>query len=315
MSDLVTIGEALAVLASPRAEPLRHATNLTLRIAGAEMTVAIGNQRLGGTSTWMGRVSTDALGDRIIACLRAEAVDVSSVVRDEDHHTALLLRDQRTSDKSRAFYYRMDSPGRHLTVADVDRDAVATARILHITGVTAALSDSAHEAICAAVEVAREAQVPVSLDCNYRAQLWSEADAAAALQALARQCTFVFASHSELSLLTSQSDVPTMLRSLAAESGASHVVATMGAYGATSIAHGVLHRVEPRTVTQTDPVGAGDSFVAGYLNAHLRDLAPEMCLDVANACGAITASSVGDFEGSPTRDELARLLDGPDIAR
>ena len=315
MSDLITLGEALAVLASTRPQPLQHAAHLDLRVAGAEMTVAIGNRRLGGTSTWMGRVATDALGERIVACLRSEGVDIESVVRDETHQTGLLLREQRTADTSRVIYYRSHSPGRYLTSADVDCEAVARARMLHVSGVTVALSDTASEAVFAAVEVAREAQVPVSLDCNYRANLWTEAEAGVALRALARQCTIVFASESELTLLTSPAGIPDMLDSAAAECGAPHMVATLGGRGAMSRADGVHYSARPRTITQVDPIGAGDSFVAGYLNAHLRGLDPDACLDVANACGAISASSYGDYEGAPTWQELASVFEGPDVLR
>lgn len=71
-----------------------------------------------------------------------------------------------------------------------------------------------------------------------------------------------------------------MLDSAAGEGRAPHVVATLGGRGAMSRADGVHFIAGPRTITQVDPIGAGDSFVAGYLNAHLRGLDPDACFDV-----------------------------------
>ncbi|MPY64206.1 PfkB family carbohydrate kinase, partial [Streptomyces spongiae] len=72
--SLVTVGEALAVLAAPDAGPLAVGSGLRLGLAGAESNVAVGVSRLGGSATWIGRVSDDPLGDLILRELRAEGV-------------------------------------------------------------------------------------------------------------------------------------------------------------------------------------------------------------------------------------------------
>jgi 2-dehydro-3-deoxygluconokinase len=59
-----------------------------------------------------------------------------------------------------------------------------------------------------------------------------------------------------------------------------------------------------------DPVGAGDAFDAGYLAGHLWDLGAEERLRVANALGAMSVASLGDYEGLPNGRELRDFLEG-----
>jgi 2-dehydro-3-deoxygluconokinase len=87
---LVTVGEVLAVLAASDTGPLAVGSDLRLGLAGAESNVAVGVSRLGGSATWIGRVSDDALGDLILRELRAEGV--TTVAARDRAPTSLWLR-------------------------------------------------------------------------------------------------------------------------------------------------------------------------------------------------------------------------------
>ncbi|MCP2255567.1 2-dehydro-3-deoxygluconokinase [Prauserella aidingensis] len=312
MSGLVTLGEAMAMLTSPIVGPLRHAPNLTLGVAGAEATVAIGVTRLGSRATWIGRVGDDEFGRLIRMTLAGQQLPAEHVLTDDHAPTALMVKERRTGTRTRVSYYRTSSAGSRLRPADVDETAVRRAGALHLTGITPALSESARDAAFAAAETARDADVPISLDLNYRRALWTPDEATATLRPLTSAATVVFATEDEARLLVDGSD-PAQLAGALAELGPREVVIKRGGDGAVALIDGEIVTVAPRPTTVVDPVGAGDSFAAAYLAARLRGDRIRQRLDDAAAAGALTVAVAGDWEGLPDRGELA--ADTSDVTR
>src|ERR1700722_325168 len=308
MSDLVTIGEATALLSAPTVGRLRDARHLDVSIAGAESNVSIGFCRLGRTSSWMGRIGDAEFGKLILKTLRGESVDVSKVVTDETRQTALMIKERSAENVVRVSYYRHGYAGSALTRDDVDAATIESSSILHVTGITLALSDTAREAILHAVHIAKAAGVVVSLDFNFRSRLWSRELAAATIRPVALLADVVFAGEDELFVLGD--DPPADVLALPEDRGR-EVVIKRGSRGATSITStGVLD--EPAfKVHAVDPVGAGDAFVAGYLVALLDGADVAQRLRLGCASGALAASRMGDWECLPRRDDLDLLLQEP----
>jgi len=311
VSGVLTFGETMAALHGPG--PLRLGGTLELSVAGAESNVAIGLARLGHAVEWVGRVGDDEFGRLVLRTLRAEGVDVTGAVVDPSAPTGLLFLEQRVADVTRVAYYRAGSAGGRIRAGDVLPRLTATVTHLHVTGVTAALGADAAETVVAAVQAARESGVPVSLDVNFRSRLWSAAAARSAMRPLLPMVDVLFASEDEVPIVApdpaAPADVDTVARRLVDE-GLPWVVLKRGATGATLHSADGKVGVPARIVPAVDPVGAGDAFVAGFLSARLDGLDPAACLDRGAVLGAFAVSRVGDWEGLPTRDELA-LLDAP----
>lgn len=303
---LLAVGETMALLAAPQIGRLRHATSLTLGVAGAESNVAIGARRLGWPAAWVGRVGDDELGELVVSKIRAEGVEVGGVVRDPDAPTSLMLKERRTADMVRVRYYRRNGPGARLQPGDLDPAQIAAAGVLHLTGITPALSDSARATVDHAVELARSAGVPVSFDLNYRSALWPPEEAAVVCRDLAARADLVFAGDDEAQLLGLEGDPAELARGLAGL-GAGHAVVTLGERGAVAVVDGAVHAVDPVPVQALDPVGAGDAFVAGYLVETLTGRPVQERLRTAAACGAFAVTVPGDWEGMPSREELEVL--------
>ncbi|MFZ3494119.1 sugar kinase [Streptomyces sp. 5.8] len=313
MTALVTLGEAMAVVAASQPGPLDRGAALRMGFAGAEATVAIGVSRLGHSVAWTGRVGDDSAGAMILAGLRAEGVDVSHVRVDPDAPTGLMLRERRTADRVRVAYYRKGFAGSRLSPEDLDEQQIARARILHVTGITPALGESARGAVERAVRIAKEAGVTVSLDVNYRAQLWSRSEAAQTLAALVPYANVVFAGPEEASLLVPEMAPADMARELT-RLGPAQAVLKLGAQGALAD-DGNEALVQPVVpVTCVDPIGAGDAFVSGYLAGLLDGASLAERLHLAATCGAFAVSVPGDWEGLPRRGELG-LLTAQDVSR
>ncbi|MGN6751080.1 MAG: sugar kinase [Intrasporangium sp.] len=305
--DVLTFGEAMVSFRS--AGPLASGAAVAPGLAGAETNVAIALARLGHRAGWVGRLGADPFGDLALRELRAEGVDVSHVVTDVEAPTGLMFLEQRTADVSRVDYRRAGSAGSRLCPADLTQPLGPSPRILHVTGITPALSVTAREAWAAALDEASGADVLVSLDVNYRARLWDRATARDVLQARAAGADIVIASDDELDLVADGPEAEAVGALLAG--GSSYVVVKRGACGASVWTADGRIDAPALPVTAVDTVGAGDAFSAGFLSGLLDGLDAGACLQRGVLLGAWAVSTRGDWQGLPRRAELDLLAMGP----
>jgi len=322
VSAVVTVGETMALLDAPASGRIAGSA-LPLGIGGAESNVAIGLTRLGVDCAWVSRVGDDALGTYLTREIRAEGVRVL-VTRDPAAPTGLMLKEHRNGRPWRVRYYRAGSAASRLSPADVDAvaDEIAAADVLHLTGITPALGPAPLAASERAAQVARAAGTLVSFDVNHRATLWSDAEAGPVLARLAAAADLLFAGPEEAALVLGRAapgavtfDDGELLARELAEHGPGTVVVKLGALGSLALHGDEVHRAPALPVTVVDPVGAGDAFVAGYLSEVVAGAAVPDALRTGNACGAAVCGVPGDWEGLPTRGELADLGGGQEVAR
>ncbi|WP_264069148.1 sugar kinase [Mycolicibacterium komossense] len=307
---VATLGETMALMRTRDIGSLRHVSELILGIGGAESNVAIGLQRLGIDAQWLGRVGDDPLGERVTREIRAEGVDVHGVV-DSDAPTGLMLKERPTISSTAVLYYRSDSAGSRLRPEDLPSGWVEQAAVLHVSGITALLSDSARECMQAAVDRARASGVRVSFDVNYRASLAPADLAGPLLRTFAEQADIVFGGPEELQLLHPDSTAEEAAQRLV-HSGRAEVVLKLGADGAAAYLPGEQMPSAGFPLEVVDTVGAGDAFVAGYLSGVLQGLTVPQRLRRANACGALLCMTPGDWESSPTLGDVDRFCAGGD---
>jgi 2-dehydro-3-deoxygluconokinase len=302
--DVVTFGESMALFRADPAEPLRTAHRFSRSIAGAESNLAIGLSRLGCSAGWFGRVGGDPLGLGILGTLRAEDVDVSRAIIDDAAPTGLLVRDTHAERRIDVVYARLGSAGSRLSPSDLDRDYLISARVLHVTGITPALSPTALAATAEAVRIASEAGVVVSFDPNLRRRLWPDMAAARrALIPLIERSQIVLVGHAEATLLTGQ-ESPVSAGQWLVDHGVTTVAVKLGADGAVGFAGGHSYHGPALTVHPVDPIGAGDAFDAAFLCAWLRGADLPACVDEGNLAAGLSIQVCGDIEGLPYRREM-----------
>lgn len=197
--DVFTFGETMVALRG--SGPLKLGGTMRVSVAGAESNVAIGLARLGHDVRWAGAVGEDEAGQLVLRTLRAEGVEVSGAATDPDAPTGLLLFEPRLPEVTRVHYYRAGSAGSRLATDTVDRAfRAAPPRVLHLTGITPALSPAARAAALRALQLAREHGSLVCLDVNFRARLWTAGEAAAVLREWMPFVDVLIASDDELPL-------------------------------------------------------------------------------------------------------------------
>jgi 2-dehydro-3-deoxygluconokinase len=306
--EVATLGEALVVLDPDTAGPLRTVTGFTRHFGGAELNVAVALARLGHRSAWAGALGDDELGHAILAFLRGEGVDVRAVRLDPDAPTGLYLKERRALGRLQVHYFRSGSAASALRAADLDLDRLLAAPLLHLTGITPALSDAGAALTEALAAAARERGVTLSFDANLRFRLLGDRDPRALLRPALERADLVFCSDEEAALLLGSAEpdgVAAALGGLRAEAVVVHDQA--GAFAVTR--EGTVH-AEGHAVGAVDTVGAGDAFVAGFLSGRLRGWDVAGCLALATACGACAVTVPGDAESMPFASEALSLLPG-----
>ena len=313
--EVITVGEAMALFIARAAEPLAEVRDFERATAGAELNVAVGLSRLGFRVGYLSALGDDTLGANLLAFMDAEGIDRSRVAIDTHHPTGFMLK-AMTEDGSdpQVEYYRRGSAASHLSSAVLpaalptalaNADPWHQARLLHLTGISPALSDGCRELVFAMAQQARAAGRTVTFDPNLRPRLWpSQAVMIETLNALAPLADVVMPGLAEGRLLTGHKDAAG-IADFYLERGARQVVVKLGATGAyyaDAAARGIAPGYPVAAVVDT--VGAGDGFAVGVISALLEGLPLAQAAARGNAIGARVVQFRGDCEGLPTREQL-----------
>lgn len=317
--EVTTVGEAMTVLTPSARGALRSVRGFDSGVGGAEANVAVALARLGHRVGWSGRLGDDELGAGIREFFRAEGVDISCTELDPEAPTGLYLKEFRAREALRVHYYRKDSAASRMSPEGADLDWLLSGKIVHLTGITAVLSEKCHELVLRIAEAANRRGVDICFDANVRHRLLAGRDPVQTLTPFVRMADLIFLSDDEAELLLDArgpEEVALATRELRA-----HTVVVHGAERAFAVSTPsgrpgpVGESEEPEIsyasttpVTVVDPVGAGDAFVAGFLAGRIRGLDNQRCLELANACGGCAASLPGDAESMPYAEDVAAEL-------
>lgn len=301
-----TLGEALIVMDPLARGPLRHVDTFVKRVGGAELNVAVALSRLGHRAGWAGQLGDDEFGQEILTFLRGEGVDVSGVRFDPDAPTGLYFKERRALGRLRAYYYRAGSAASRQRFEDLDVDFLLSGEVLHLTGITPALSKGCRELTERLMEAAIERGIFVSFDVNVRWLLFNDGDPREVFRPFIDRADLLFFSDEEADHLLGGSDPQTIQRTL--ESMRAETIVVHSAEEAFAADGSGVARKSSYPASVVDAVGAGDAFVAGFLSGRLRGWGTEECLGLANACGACAVTMPGDVASMPFEEEALDLL-------
>ncbi len=271
--DVVSLGEAMLRLSVPLGTRLDDARSFDIEIGGAEGNVCVALSRLGRRCGWVSRLPDHALGHYVVRGLRADGVDVSAVKRVPGERMGTYFIEYAAQPRSiQVIYDRANSAAARMTADDVDWDYLRDTRVLHLTGITAALSDSCYALLAEAIQRVRAAGVTVSFDVNYRSKLWDAATAGAKLRPLIAEADLLFCKSTDASLLFECKGEPRELMSgLKALTRAQAVFCTFGERGAALLLDDEFIAQPALPVQIVDRIGSGDAFAAGVLDGWLDD--------------------------------------------
>jgi 2-dehydro-3-deoxygluconokinase len=266
------------------------------------------------TAAWISALPANAWGERVRRELAGHGVDCGQVRMVEGARLGLYFLEYGVPPRPiRVLYDRRDSAFARLRPEDVDWGPVRQARVVHLTGITPALGPTAR----ALSERALGEAASVSLDVNYRAALWSPAEARAWLDGVLPAIRFLFVGQEEArTIFELQGEAERVVDGLSRRASKATVTLLMGDEGSVTLDGGRLVRPRRRPAVQVvDPIGAGDAYVAGFLWAARRGCEIQEIVDTASAVAALKCSIWGDIALIGPRDVEEVLAGGPAVRR
>ncbi|MCX4845622.1 sugar kinase [Streptomyces sp. NBC_00893] len=343
-AEVVCLGESMVTFLPSQPGRLADVPSFGRGIGGAESNVACALAAAGHRAAWVSRAGADGFGDHLVEAIAGYGVDTSGVRRDPSRPTGIYFRTatDRATDVHEVAYYRAGSAASAMSPANIPYATLPETRVLHLSGITAALSADCLALLHDLTEP-RPGRPLISFDVNHRPGLWRDADASPeVLLDLARRSDLVFVGEDEAEEAWGVSGAEAIRAALPEPAT---LVVKRGADGATvfSRAAGIADADDVTTVpdgipdadivtTVPDgfpdadivttvpalrvdvvaPVGAGDAFAAGFLSATLRELPVRDRVRHGHLMAAAVLTVPGDLTAPPARahaDSLAALDD------
>ena len=307
--ELITLGEAMIVFIAENQGDFTDIEKFAKGIAGAELNVSMGLSRLGHKVSYITRLGNDVFGSYIKDIINKEGILDDSISIDDSHSTGFYFKTKVEDGDPEVHYFRRNSAASQLSCKDIEATDFSGAKILHITGITAALSKESLEAVYLAIDKARENNMLITFDPNIRLQLWESKEyMIEVLNNIASKCDVILPGIKEGNILTGK-QTKEEIADFYLSNGAKAVIIKNGASGA------YLKTVEYEKIVPgfkvkqvVDTVGAGDGFATGVLSGLLDGESYEDALVRGNAIGAIMVTSKEDNAILPTEEELKEFI-------
>jgi 2-dehydro-3-deoxygluconokinase len=307
--DLLCMGEPMLELnqrrRAARDTPVEDALFLPGH-GGDTSNAAVAAARNGADVGYITAIGRDAPGDSFMALWAREGIDTATVRRTADAPTALYLVTHDEAGHHFTFY-RAGSAASRMRPEDVPEEAVRNARVLHVSGISQAISTTACDAVFHAIETAKAAGVQVSYDTNLRPALWPRHRAAAAIHAGCALADIALPSFDDARALTGI-EAPDALADFYLRLGSPLVLLKLGPEGVLVATPERRERVGGFTVKAVDATGAGDTFAGSFLARHLAGDDPFTAARYANAAAALSTTGYGAVAPIPYPEAVRALL-------
>lgn len=315
MSEVLTIGEAMAVFASTDMDvSLADARHFTKYLAGAEVNVAVGVSRLGHSVQYVTQIGSDPIGQFIQTELEENKIGTDYVSVTDDYTTGLMFKQKVSDGDPTTANYRKNSAASHYTSGLVDAIDLSDVKVAHITGIFPALSEETLAATQALFDKCTANQDIVKVfDTNLRPALWSsKEEMIKTVNHFASQAHIVLPGINEGEILMGSRDPEEIADFYLNQSSATHTaIIKLGADGAFIKTKDGLKTIVPgfKVEEVIDTVGAGDGFALGTITGLLDNLSIEEAVRRGNAIGAMAVQAAGDNDGYPTPEELQTFFE------
>lgn len=286
----------------------QYVDQFRLRFAGAESNTAIGLCKLGHSAEWMSHLGADEFGQFLCSRIQAEGVSVSHVTFHPQAPTGLMSKRFKTGAETEVSYYRSGSAASLMDAGDISEDLFEGVSLVHMTGITPALSQSCLRLTHKVFEFAKRMQATISFDPNIRRKLWKAGDYEDVLKKFISQSDIILMGIDEGKLLYGTSDVQKLRDCIFTSQTVQYLALKNGSRGAYVYSRQEECQIPPYPCRCVDPVGAGDAFNAGFLSGFLEHRPLAECGRIAGITGALCTQAQGDIEGIPSRRELFDIL-------
>ncbi len=301
MSDLLAIGEALVELNQPK-----QGAPFVQGFGGDTSNAMIAAARLGADAAYFTAVGADRFGQALTELWLAEGVDASRIVVNGAAHTGLYFVTHGPQGHEFS-YMRAGSAASRISESDLPDEPIRSTKILHVSGISQAISSSAADAVFAAIDIARDAKRLVSYDPNLRLKLWPLRRARAIIHEAMRSCDIALPGLDDGQALTGRTEADTIV-DFYLGLGAPVVVLKLGKEGAIAATHKRRERIAGYPVAAVDATGAGDCFDGAFLAEYVRRGDPFAAAKFANVAAALSTLGYGAVAPLPRRLDVEAAI-------
>ena len=311
MVEVLTFGEPMGLMVADEVKPLKDVEHFTRYVCGAEVNFSVGLSRLGHSVAYVSKVGQDPFGEHICDFLAENKIENGYVKVDKEYLTGMQLKAKVLDGDPLVVNFRKNSAFSHFQpeeLAGIDWSGV---KHVHVTGISAALSESCRAAAAKLMDTAKAKGIRVSFDPNLRPALWPDKqEMVRVINALAARADIVLPGISEGEILMGSRD-PEAIADFYLGQGSKAVVVKVGAKGSfVKTSDGETFESPGFRVEHVvDTVGAGDGFAVGTISALLEGKSLKEAAHRGAAIGALAIMVAGDNEGLPTREKLESFMD------
>ena len=301
MPDIIALGE-------PMVELNRHkgTDHYAVSCGGDVSNAMVAAARSGASAGMATAVGDDEFGRMLLAMWAREGVDAAAVRVDAAAPTGIYFVSH--SEAGHDFSYRRAGSAASLFgPEDLPRDAIRGAKVLHVSGISQAISTRAADAVFAAMAEARAAGVLLSYDTNIRVKLWPVARARAVIHEAMTNIDIALPGQDDARLLVRVED-PDAIADRYLSFGARIVALKLGSQGCLIATAEQRLRIPPHRVEPVDATGAGDTFDGAFLAEYLATGDAFRAGLYANTAAALATQGYGAVDPMPRRAEVLAAL-------
>lgn len=300
--DLVALGEPMVEFNQTRGAAGQYVQGF----GGDTSNCAIAAARLGARAAYVTRLGDDEFGRLLLGLWRSEGVDGTGVGLDPDAPTGIYFVTH--GPRGHEFTYRRTgSAASRMRPADMPLGVIRAAKILHLSGISQAISASACDACFAAIDAARAAGAKICYDTNLRLKLWPLPRARAIIRASVALADWALPSLDDAKLLFDSEDADAILDACHAD-GAPLVVLRCGADGCIVSDGRRREHIAGHRVDAVDATGAGDCFDGAFATRMIAGDDAFSAARYANAAAAIATTGYGAVAPLPRHADVLALL-------
>ena len=324
--DVITIGRCSVDLYGQQiGSRLEDVASFAKSVGGCPANIAIGTARLGLRSALITRVGNEQMGRFVKEQLAREGVASGGIVTDPARLTALVLLSVENDKTFPLIFYRDNCADSALCEADIDEAFVKSAAAVLVTG-THFATPNTDAAQRKAMRIAKANGAKIIFDIDYRPNLWGLAGHAAGeeryiksdrvsehLKTILPDCDLIVGTEEEVHIAAGSEDTLEALKIIRSLSQAV-IVLKRGPMGCVVYPGAIPEALDKGIVGKGFPIevynvlGAGDSFMSGFLRGWLRGEDHATSATWANACGAFAVSRLLCSPEIPTWEELQYFL-------
>lgn len=267
---------------------------------------AIAAARCGAKVGMFAHIGADHFGHSFMRLWQQEGIDVDAVVQKEDLDTGVYFV-SHDADGHHYSYLRRHSAATQVAASDIYEDVIARARILHVSAISQAISESATGAVEHAINLANKTGALVSFDTNLRLKLWTLENARRVIHAVLPSCDIVLPGFDDATLLTGFSE-PDKIVDFYLDFGCKVVALTLGDKGVLVASQKHREKLPAFSIDFLDANGAGDTFDGAFLSHYVESQDAFDAARFANAAAALSTTRSGAVRSMPQRDKILEML-------